>query len=351
MGDRDDERLTEGDRQIWRQILSDIQGIKDDVSGARGEIGTLRQEMTTFRDNVEGRLRALEDSLRETVGSMVADQISQHTQALTNEVGDLTDRIGETEIKLDSYINAADEQCKGECTVIMRGLAVDTESELIDQVRDIFKNKLGAEVTVSEAERFGRDNPESSAPLPVRAVLASNDDRRTVLSLKQKCKDIPALNKVFIERYKSQQELVNEHNWKTVIRAKGDAKFRLANNGRLVAVSDNGERTKVNNTIPTQPATAQNGDLTGGHQPNTTPGGGTHNSGEPTTPPTATGSDSNLRSGPLGDSFPELPTPAASVENVLNGSMAAAAASPAPRATRTSNRSRKKNKNKNENSK
>ena len=120
MGDNDGDPFTKDDRELWQQILGDIKGIRRDMAGARSDIGVLRQELHTFRDKVEVRLQTLEESLHETVGDLVAEHISAHTDPITQEIGDLTDRVGEAEIKLDWFINTTDEVNNQECTLIIR---------------------------------------------------------------------------------------------------------------------------------------------------------------------------------------------------------------------------------------
>ncbi len=134
---------------------------------------------------------------------------------------------------------------------------------------------------------------------------------------------------MFIECFKTQQELINEHNWKAVICVKGGEKFRLSNTSRLVAVSNNPAQLKINNGGAPQVAAAQTaGANSGSSQPTAATGGGNLNGGATPAPSAASGMSSSKKSGSQGDSFPSLPKPAASVADVLNRNQAAAVVTP-----------------------
>ena len=136
---------------------------------------------------------------------------------------------------------------------------------------------------------------------------------------------------MFIERHKSEQQLIEAMNWRMVIKiAGGEKKFRVVNNNRIVAVGDNKACPRVNKTVPPSTAATQEDETNSENGDSVAPQDGTAN--RRGTPGDDTANSDIDETPPDGDTHtPETARPAASTKSkTRNGAAAQPGTTAAP---------------------
>ncbi len=245
----------EGEDDDWRQLVQDVRGIKTQMAGWNdvldSKLGDLKTTLTT-------RIGDFEQSLQQSIATLVTNEVSKFTAAIQDDIENISSRVTKLEDKVDQLsttpVSATDDA--DERSVLLKGFKGEHDEPplLCDEIQLLFKDVLDVVCTVKNAATItiGQNNTRC-----VKVELLTVDDRMQILQNKKKCKDHERTKGVFIDRVKSQLELVMEHNSRMLLKEFGRKGMRVTGTGRIVRAGDNRAPQKQNTDPGTSAATTQ----------------------------------------------------------------------------------------------
>ena len=224
----------------WRQLVADVKYIRTGMANWQDSLRNVESQLADLKENMDTRLTHMEQTMTNTIQTLVSDEVQKVSEGLQSNIDLVDSKVNAVVTQLDQIsteTNSNHDDNADERTVVVRGMVCDDEVlNVADQVKDMFVNVLGVDCTIIEAEKLRAR--EGTIP-SIKVVLATVNDRVSVLQNKTKCKDTDKTKRVFIDRLKSKVELTAEHNTRMILKRLAPANMRITGSGRLVHVSDN----------------------------------------------------------------------------------------------------------------
>ena len=192
-----------------------------------------------LNSKVDGLEKSLDKTIRENQKLLLNEMErcrKEMKEGLDMEVSRLQARLESLEMKLTGATPAPTTRFDPEVSLIIYGLQQEDDEDILVKTNKMFTEGMSSDIVAKDAERM---KSRGGAPGVVKVECTSRQEKISILRMKQKLRDHPVYEKVYVKSAKSHAERLIEINFKTILKEMPHGKnYFITGNGRLVKRED-----------------------------------------------------------------------------------------------------------------